>query len=89
MATNTSLLARIKRMEQIIGPEILAVPFDRRKVIQVNDNEWSVCSITFEVEKEAIDFSNKLKDQGLTAYLDEIINQLEGFRDGDYSSNKK
>ena len=68
MATNTSLLARIKRMEQIIGPEILDVPFDRRKVIQVNDNKWSVCSITFEVEKEAIDFSNKLKEQGLTAY---------------------
>ncbi|MFW3654560.1 hypothetical protein [Vagococcus fluvialis] len=77
MAINNSLLVRIKKMEEIIGPDIIPIPRDKRKVVQIEESKWKVCYLTFEEEKKAFDFSKRLKEQGLIAYLDEILVQLE------------
>ncbi|MBO0476168.1 hypothetical protein DOK76_03740 [Vagococcus sp. DIV0080] len=76
MAINNSLLARIKKMEEIIGPDIIPIPRDKRKVTKIEEGKWKVFHLTFEVEQDAVDFSKRLTEQGLTAYLDEILNQL-------------
>lgn len=77
MATNRSLLARIKRMEQILGPEIIAFSAERRKVVE-SPKGWEVSKLNFDTKKEAEVFSNNLKKHGLIAYLEEIENRLEG-----------
>lgn len=76
MVTNTSLLARIKRMEQILGPEIIAFSVERRRVIE-GSKGWEVSRLNFDTKEEAEVFSSNLKEQGLMAYLDEIEKRLE------------
>ncbi|UDM74059.1 hypothetical protein [Vagococcus fluvialis] len=75
MATNRSLLARIKRMEQILGPDIIAFSAERRRVIE-SPNGWEVSRLNFDTKEEAEVFSNNLKEQGLMAYLEEIEKRL-------------
>lgn len=73
--TTNSLLSRVSKLEQRVSPDIIPIP--PKELIPVKVGEyWEVKKLPYKTKKQADEVSARFKEFGLSAYLDELREQV-------------